>query len=381
MIGILTFYWADDYGAMLQTYALKTYLEGQGKTVEVVPYAPLKLRGRYQLIPVSAVYKRGKWKIYRDFPGFCWKLCFAGQFLRRRMNMCRFRKRYLTRKRPIEDIGKLRMQSYGAIFIGSDQVWNSENTFGLDEAYLGNFEKGRSCRLIAYGASFGREKPPRQEWQKFRNALDKNFSAISLREKAGACFAEKLLGRPVADVLDPVFLLDRDVWETWGRSPREKEYILFYAAEPQEFMLRFVRKLSKASGRQVIQLSRPFKRKAEKGFSLRMDTGPEEFIGYFQHASCVITNSFHGLAFSILFEKQFLVFQNSIYNIRLKDLLEKFMLEQRLMEPGKAVDPSRMEEMIDWQAVRKSLQSERKCSEKFIREGMKKYDRAGHNKN
>lgn len=372
MIGILTFYWADDYGAMLQTYALKTYLERQGETVEVIPYAPLKLRGRYQLVPVNAVYKGKKWKLYRDFPGFCWKLCFSGQFFRRRVTMCRFRKWYLTGKKPIEDVRRLRLLPYEVVFVGSDQVWNSENTFGLDAAYMGYIQKGERCRLIAYGASFGKERPPKREWREFKRALEHNFAAVSLREREGADFAERLLKRPVTDVLDPVLLLNRCEWEKLGRKPREKEYILFYVTEPQEFMLRFTKELSNASGRPVIQLSVPFRRKQEKGVRLRMDAGPEEFIGYFQHASFVITNSFHGLAFSVLFERQFLVFQHSVYHTRLQNLLEKLSLGRRLMRPGEVIDLSRMEEMIDWRTVRKSLKDERESSERFIREGMKR---------
>lgn len=371
MIGILTFYWADDYGAMLQVYALKTYLEEQGETVEVIPYAPLKLRGRYQLIPVNAVYKGGKWKTYRDFWGFCWKLCFAGQFYKRRTSMRSFRKRYLTGKRPIEDAQKLRLSSYKVVFVGSDQVWNSDNTFGLDDAYMGNIEKRKSCRLVAYGASFGKSEPPRKEWEEFECALNNNFAAVSLREREGADFAERLLKKPVADVLDPVLLLDRNKWEELGRKPQEKEYILLYITEYQENMFWFIKNLSKETGRPVIQLSVPLGRKHEKEFQLRMDAGPEEFVGYFQHASCVITNSFHGLAFSILFERQFLVFQHSAYHARLKNLLEKLSLEQRLIKQGATADMACMEKAIDWLSVRKRLLEERERSERFIREGIK----------
>lgn len=371
MTGILTFYWADDYGAMLQVYALRTYLEGQGETAEIIPYAPLRLRGRYQLIPVNAAYKCGKWIFFRNFLSFFHKLSYARQFYKRRMSMCCFRKNYLSGKKPIEDARKLRLQPYKVVFVGSDQVWNSAITFGLDDAYMGNIERGESCRLIAYGASFGREKPPRREWREFKNAISNNFTAVSLREREGADFVERLLKRPVVDVLDPIFLLDKDVWRNLGRKPQEKKYILFYITEPQEFMLWFTNRLSETSGMPVVQLSCSFKGKQEKSFLLRMDAGPEEFVGYFQYASCVITNSFHGLAFSILFEKQFLVFQRSVYHTRLQNLLEKFSLEQRLIKQGAAADLACMDKEIDWPAVRRCLQEEREHSEKFIREGIK----------
>lgn len=285
--------------------------------------------------------------------------------------MRRFRKQYLTGKKPIEDVHRLRLQPYEAVFVGSDQVWNSAHTFGLDDAYMGNMEKGESCRLIAYGASFGKSEPPEKEWPEFKRAMNSNFTAVSIREREGAAFAERLLERPIADVLDPVLLLDQGGWGAFSRTPREKEYILFYAVEPRESMLRFTRALSEASGRPVIQLSPPFSRKREKGFLLRMGVRPEEFTGYFQHASCVVTNSFHGLAFSILFERQFLAFSHSVYHARLRNLLEKFSLERRLMRPEGTLDLSRMEERIDWRLVGECLQRERERSEEFIREGLK----------
>lgn len=372
VIGILTFYWADDYGAMLQAYALKTYLERQEETVEIIPYAPLKLRGRYHLIPINATYKGGKWKCYRDLRSFCWKMCFFKQYLRRRESMRYFRKQYLTEKKTIEEARKLWLQSYDFVLVGSDQVWNSEITFGLDDAYIGDIEKGNQCKLVAYGASFGKDMPPKNEWQKFKKSLSENFLSVSLREKGAADFVGQLLNRQVTNVLDPVLLLEKDTWEVVERKPQEKEYILFYATEPQEYMLRFTTKLSKVSCRPVIQLSYPYKRKQRNEVQLHMDAGPEEFIGYFHHASCVITNSFHGLVFSVLFEKQFLVFQHSSYHARIKNLLEKLSLEHRLMKPGEKMNLSCMEEKIDWLAVRKCLQVERECSERFIKEGMKK---------
>lgn len=372
MTGILTFYWADNYGALLQAYALKTYLERQGETVEIIPYAPLKFRGGYQLIPVNAVCKEGRWKFYRDFRSFCLKLSFGRQFFKRRTAMRRFRKRYLTDKAPVEEIKRLRLRQYDFILVGSDQVWNSEITYGLDDAYMGNIEKERSCRLIAYGASFGREKPPESEWQQFKRAFAENFYAVSLREKKGADFAKRLSGRSVADVLDPVFLLGKEEWEKFGRTPGEKEYILLYAVEYQESMFQLARSLSEAYRKPVISLSCPFKRKQEKENLLRMEAGPKEFAGYFRSAFCVVTNSFHGLAFCILFEKQFLVFGNSVYHVRQENLLEKLMLKQRLIRPDTAADLSCMEEAIDWRTVRKHLREEQKHSESFIKEGMKR---------
>lgn len=369
MVGILTFYWADDCGAMLQAYALKTYLESKGEIVEMIPYAPLKLYGRYQFIPLRGGYQRGEWRYYRDFRTFCWNICFFRQFMKRRRSMSHFRKRYLTEKRPIKVAEDVCLQPYDFVLVGSDQVWNSEITFGLNDVYLGNIKQGNQGRLIAYGASFGKNVPPKQEWEKLKRMLNENFAAISLRERGAADFVRRLLHRSAAEVLDPVLLLEKNAWAAIERKPREREYILFYATEPQECMLRFTNKLSEAYHMPVIWLSCPYKWQHRNGVLVRMGAGPEDFVGYFHYASFIITNSFHGLAFSVLFEKQFLVFRHRSLHARLENLLEKLSLKSRLMETGKE-ELASMEEAIPWSTVWECLQCERERSKKFLRESM-----------
>ena len=92
MIGILTFYWADDYGAMLQAYALKHYLEKtSNKQVRIIPYAPVKFTGRYWLCPIVASYVDGEMKYSFLINRFKRNMSFLYQFLKRRKNMRAFR--------------------------------------------------------------------------------------------------------------------------------------------------------------------------------------------------------------------------------------------------------------------------------------------------
>ena len=120
MIGILTFHWADDYGAMLQAYALKCCLE------------------RYWLLPVIGIEMDRKIRYFPGHYGIIRNVSHLGTFLRRRRNMRCFRHMYLTQEPAVRKAYRLSVKEYSHVFVGSDQVWNPEITVGLDDAYMGN---------------------------------------------------------------------------------------------------------------------------------------------------------------------------------------------------------------------------------------------------
>lgn len=366
MIGILTFYWADDYGAMLQAYALKKYLEMSGRQVKIIPYAPLRLSGRYRFVPVIAFIKKEKIRYSFNYWMFRRNLSMGAAFWKRRRNMRAFRRRYLTDEHPIKRAEDISLRKYSCVFVGSDQVWNPEITVGFDDAYLGRVRDRGACRLAAYGASFGSARLPERERDELTEAIRENFAAISLREKRAADFMSECLQRAVANVLDPTLLLDRVEWERIAKMPAEKDYILIYNTEQNERMMDYARALAKSYRKKVLTVS------VQSGLPHRADVqvevsgGPAEFLGYVQNAWCVVTNSFHGTAFSILMEKQFLVFAHSSRNERMESLLKKLGLEDRLVYVEEKVEEQRMFTRIDWQRTEQCLKRERDASIQFI---------------
>lgn len=368
MIGILTFYWADDYGAMLQAYALKRTIEAGGQAAEMIPYAPLQMPSRYWWCPLASKLVNGKIHYWPSRSGWKRNVRMGLAFWKRRSGMRRFRRAYLTAKLPVRKAKHLSIEKYDWVFVGSDQVWNPAITLGLDDAYLGNIQKRGGCRMVSYGASFGGSSLPQEYWEKFTEQAGKNFSAISVREKSAVSFVEKLLKRPVTDVLDPTLLLLREEWEKIGKKPREENYILIYCTEYNQDMMDYLEALSKRLGQKVVQVSLPMQNRGPEWLELRCGGGPAEFIGYFQHASCVVTNSFHGTSFSLLMEKQFLVFKHSTRNARLANLLEKAGLEGRMKGPGEETGDIFAE--IPWEQVRRRLEGEKRRSRQFILENM-----------
>ena len=128
MIGILTFYWADDYGGMLQAYALKRQLELLGEKAEFIPYAPVRLTGRYWLCPLWAERKDSGLHYFFHRYLFKQNLLLGRSYWRRRRMMRAFRYRYLTKRLPVRSVKYLSLQPYQTVFVGSDQVWNPDIT-------------------------------------------------------------------------------------------------------------------------------------------------------------------------------------------------------------------------------------------------------------
>lgn len=371
MIGMLTFHWADDYGAMLQAYALKRCLESfdAGK-VEVIPYAPIKLTGRYWLLPVIGIETDRKIRYFPGSNGFIRNVSHFGTFLRRRKNMRCFRRMYLTREPAVRRACRLSLKKYTHVFIGSDQVWNPEITVGLDDAYIGNIGEKGNCRLIAYGASFGKDFLPGKYQEDFESAVNMNFSDISMREKSAAPFVKAFFHRHIADVLDPTFLLTSKEWKRIARPPKQKGYILYIFTEYNALMHQYLHDLSVKLGKKVIQVTMPWIGRREDWIRLEAKSGPSEYIGFFQKADYVVTNSFHGAAFSVLMEKKFLVFSHSNKNARIENLLERFDLRSRLVERGEIPSEEKMLRDIDWEHVGRLMEKERESSAEFIKKGL-----------
>lgn len=371
MVGLLTFYWADDYGAMLQAYGLKRCLEELGRETEIIPYAPYRLEGRYRWFAPRYQNWAGEARLQvkeclkawlrRPFPN--------GTFLRRRKAMASFRRRYLTARAPLRSAEELCLEGYDRVFVGSDQIWNPEITLGIDDAYIGK-ASARGGRLAAYGASLGGTELPEAYREAFSAQVGRAFDGISLREQSAVPGMEALLGRKVTDVLDPVFLLERREWEKLAVTPAEKGYVLVYQTEMNEFLMEYAHQVGRELGVPVVDVS--FFRNAPPPAwaERRASIGPLEFAGYVRGAACVLTNSFHGAAFSILFEKPFLVFplvRNAGKNPRLTDLLEKLGLEARKAAGTSVPEKGAVWEALRWSEVRERLEAERERSIRFIR--------------
>lgn len=369
MVGILTFYWADNYGALLQAYALKRYLEKSGERADIIPYAPYKLAASYWFVPFGGYRLEDGSLRYRFYYGvFLRNLQTFWRFGKRRKLMRAFRRRYLTSAPPVRKAENVSLEPYRSVFIGSDQVWNPEITAGMDDAYIGNLPKRGNCRLISYGASFGGAVLSEADQKAFIRHVG-GFHAVSVREPSGAKYAGQLLGRETAHVLDPSLLLDRSDWEELAEIPPEKDYVLLYQMPLRKPLLRYAQALSAHFGKKLVAFSNPADAHCIQAYEPKAGAGPAEFVGYVRNAFCVITNSFHGTALAILFEKPFLTYCQSTRDVRQKDLLENLGLASHLLELDREpAQAAKIWASTDWEEVRARLSVERERSRRFIDE-------------
>lgn len=365
-IGIITFHCAHNFGAMLQAYALKTYLQGQGRQTDIVRYEPPFMTGRhwwFPYVPIEGRKKRLEWEKK------AWKshVRMGMDFFRQRANYKRFKRKYLTRglQRKVLFPDQLKRLPYSCYIVGSDQIWNPDITYGLRKAYFGAFDASKKKRVIAYAASLGGASLAEQ-YQKEFTELVSHVDAVSVREEEAIAYVRACTQKEVKAVLDPVFLLEKEAWQQVEKAPERKGYVLVYTAEWNKELQEYALALAKEKNLPAVIL-RASKWGEDVGFETDYISGPSEFLGYIHHADYVVTNSFHAIAFSIIFQKKFLAFLHSNRGARIRNILHIHELEGRLYSKE---ENTQIDDAIDWVKVKSRTIENVKMSKNFLQENI-----------
>ena len=320
-VGILTFHRANNIGAVLQASAICHFLRLDNIDAELIDYVP----NNACTIPqntISGLLHELKCKLYY--------IKNSGEKVRD----CRFseyRKKYYTisTKTYYGDSGIANANfDYDAIISGSDQILNTTLT-GNSKAYYLDFFNGKK---ISYASSFGRKDLSKEEIELIRNELPK-FAALSVREQSGADIIKKEIGIEPQLVLDPVFLLRKDEWSKRCNEQLKlpKKYIFVYSMEISPVLENAVSTIKEETGLPVIIVRGGGKPGLIEG-NEDSTCGPEEFLRYIRDAELVITNSFHGTAFSLIFEKKLLCVAHSTRNARLENIMSIIGKEDSLLK-------------------------------------------------
>lgn len=331
-----------NYGASLQAYALQTYLQNKGHEVEIIDYLPYYRPDRLNWFN----YKRTKGKIHR----IANILPFIKPFIALYDHLNTLEKisyfRFYNKKKIFDDFKKNKLKCTGKSFhnldeltkyvfdaelfiAGSDQIWNSVGPNGKDPSYYCAFApKGMKC--ISYAASFGTSYIP--ENQKFFVSQQlKRFSAISVREASGVDIV-KSLGFYSFEVMDPVFLLDAIEWRRLCKKRHKEKYLLVYDLTMNHpGIKKMCQYLSRKNSWKIYSIN-DFKICPYADYNIN-NAGPIDFLEWIIDAQYVICSSFHGTAFSILFQKQFYtfpLFQQKNFS-RMKDFLHKLGLDDHFI--------------------------------------------------
>ena len=366
--GILTYHNAKNYGAVLQAFALKTVIEQLGHECEVINYINPEFHNVFwkkqdylkTITKTFSLKKRIKQLLQRkgllSVPIWEREERFCDLF-------CRFAVKclHITQLCTKECWGDIEAQ-YDRLIVGSDQVWN-ENIMLRDLSFF--FESIQDpIKKNSYSASFGGAEVS-ESFQSVIAPLLQTFHKISLREKSGQELVEKLLSKSVSRTLDPVFLMTLADWKRFAISPRQKNYILFFPLYRSDALVSFVKKLSAKLRAKIVYVC-AFEHPFPYGLNDITPT-PLEFVGLFQKARCVVTNSFHGVAFSIVHNKDFYMEYpyNPLNNMneRFDSLIKTLGIGDRFIP----TDPTDELAPMDYSRINSRLAAERQASLDYLK--------------
>ena len=196
-----------------------------------------------------------------------------------------------------EDLEKLDIDFW---ICGSDQIWNTEITRGFNKGFFLDFKT--DGKKISYAVSMGIPELSKENEEDFKRCINQ-LDNISVREEILIKYTEKFTNKNVTKTLDPTLLLDEKDYDDMILENKYGEYILIYALGPDERLTQIARKIEKEKNVKIIELND--KRKENYFCEQVSDGGPKEFLTLIKNAKAIITNSFHGTIFSIIFKKEF----------------------------------------------------------------------------
>lgn len=364
-IKTITCHHVYNYGASLQALALMHILTEKGHNVEIINYIPSYVRNFNSLWMIGERYKKNLF-IRIAFYGYVIPIRLL-QFKKKKLfdkfaeKYFRLTKEYhsfeeLQREPPIADV----------IFCGSDQIWNTNVDNGKDPSYYAAFASKNTIRA-SYAASFSISEIP-EGHKDFVCKMLSGMDNISVREATGLSILKNLGFNNGKQVVDPVFLPEKDYWESLVEPVRINKYVFVYDQENNANIRRIAERIAKQKKLQIIALRDLYPRLyANKAI---WNAGPIEFISLIKNADFVITNSFHCTAFSLLFKRDFVVVPRTHekVNSRMKDLTMSLGVQDRYLKDLDSIDNIKP---IDYNLIHKKIMNMRELSYMFIDDTLK----------
>lgn len=367
---ITTFFKAENYGAVLQAYALQKILHEKGYDTEILNYRDSAIEDEYKIFN----FKNGS--MYSKMRSLFKSILFLRKRKKRHDHFRDFQQHYLRigdkGYRSVEEIKKDPPRA--DIYVtGSDQVWNTSITKGVSDIYTLNFGLEK-VRRIAYAASIGTAEICQNEGEEFREKVS-GIDAISVREiTAKNALARIFLDKPVEVTLDPVLLRSKRDWEAdlSEITERKEKYILAYlVAEDQEYR-KIVNAMSENTGLKIIHFES--RSRYNNVLSSAYTEGPMDFVNLIKNAEYIVTTSFHGTAFSIVLHKKFWVIPHKPKGSRITDLLDKLQLSERAVYTLEEFTAKDFDQKIDYEKVDNLLDKEREKSLQWLGAAMEGND-------
>lgn len=356
-VGIITFHRALNYGALLQAFALCHSLSKLNVDAQVLDYRNSVIEDMY-FYPSFSHRKAFKAKI---------KYIIQGKSeLKRREKFENYRNEYLNLSGELcttDDLIKV-SERYDIFITGSDQVWNY-SAHNFDKNYFLQFVNDKR-KKYSYAASFGVVSLPNDYINEYQNLLS-DFAMCSVREKQGLDILKKLDIEQCRVDIDPSMLLSKEEWlNEFNISVNQKQkYIFAYYFELTETLRSYIEQLAEKTGCIVVFIGNPIKAPFHCRCKALKTADPIDFVNAIANAEYVVTNSFHGTAFSIIFNKKFyveLLKTDSRVNSRIENILQTFSLNSRL------IDSTDVNSEVDWNCVNSKIKELRIASLNYLKE-------------
>lgn len=326
-IGIITWFKYENYGTVLQAIALQKYLRSNGFDVELINYTiddkkkkkTLKHFFSRLILKVNKIkYKKLFLKRSESFKNIIYDNCKVSKEVKSK-----------------EEYIKL-CNSYDVIIFGSDQIWNPDVYHPF---YFANFSE-INCKRIAYAPSFGMSHIPNDKKEKIVEAL-KRFSEISVREEKGCEIVKEMINKDVNTVIDPTLLLTENEWKEFEEEIDicNEDYVLCYFLSDNLSHWKAVKKFAREKKLKLVIIPHNGLSYIQSKYIMKFCT-VGNFLSLIKNARYIVTDSFHGAIFSIIYKKQFILFERhnpmdeASQNSRLYNLLKMLDLDDVLLKYG-----------------------------------------------
>lgn len=352
-VSIITCSNANNYGAILQTFALYYYIHALGHETAVLDYRPSYLE-----------FKIKRWYYaHHDFIEWC-KMFLRynerSRLISKYKSIRGFADEYIRFSSQIyHSVHELRANTPIAdIYIaGSDQIWNPSLPNGSDSSFFLDFGP-HTTKRISYAASFAVDNLPESKKHDIKGWLDR-FDGVSVREQSGKKICDEL-GIDAALVCDPVLLHSSDLWISiadYSRVP-DTPYLLVYDFMKSKDIRLLSKKVASQKSLKIVSVSPYYLSYAYRNFC---DCTPSQFLALIDKADCVVCNSLHGCIFSVLLRKDFfMVSREDGLNTRMRDFLARYGLLSRMNSNNDICVP------IDYDCIYHKLDEDISFSKKWL---------------
>ena len=383
-VGIVSCYFKNNYGSLLQAYATQKIVDDLGIPNETIN------------VDENIDFKNGKRKYYLT-------QIYNYQFIKTKLGMIKlnidkkinkelgenikvrnkkfeeFREKFNITKpyRTYKDLNEV-CKNYSSVIVGSDQLWLPVNI--VADYYTLNFVP-ENINKVSYSTSFGISEVPQKYRDKYIKFLNR-IEYLSTREDSGKKIIKDLTKRDIPVVCDPTLLFNKDEWMDIQEENRiiKEKYIFCYFLGNNIEHRKFAERLKLETGYKIISLNHCdeyVKYSDIFADEIPYDIGPGEFINLIRHAEYICTDSFHGSIFSMINNKEFFIFRRHSNkskmstNSRLDSLLKMVGLKERILTGNENVN-EQIQESIDYNSVNKKLENLRNESKKFLENALSK---------